>query len=76
MNLKSYLTIFVIFSLITSLGFAFCGDGDGTIGNPYLICNWLHLNNTKLDLTAHYALNNSLNSTTDHYVGIGDILNQ
>jgi hypothetical protein len=51
---------------------SFCGSGDGSIGNPYLICNWTHLDLIRFGLDLHYALNNSLDSSTVGYVGIGD----
>ena len=45
---------------------AFCG-GSGTEEDPYLICDWHNLNNIRLNLFAHYALNNSLNKNTFGY---------
>jgi hypothetical protein len=46
--------------------------GNGTSGNPYQITSWTHLNNTRLNLSAHYVLNNSLNSEDDDYDSIGN----
>jgi cell division septation protein DedD len=37
--------------------------GIGTTGNPYLICDVCDLQNMKLNLSAHYALNNSINAS-------------
>ncbi|MFA5056253.1 MAG: GLUG motif-containing protein [Dehalococcoidia bacterium] len=37
--------------------------GIGTTGNPYLICDVCDLQNMKLNLSAHYALNNSIDLT-------------
>ena len=45
--------------------------GDGTIGNPYQIATWTHLNNTKLNLSASYILIENLSSSSLLYTGWG-----
>lgn len=44
----------------------FCG-GDGSIENPYLICNAYHLNNIREELDLNYKLNNNINLNIDPY---------
>jgi hypothetical protein len=46
--------------------------GDGTSGNPYQITSWTHLNNTRLNLSASYVLNNNLTADDADYGGLGD----
>ena len=52
---------------------SFCG-GDGSIGNPYLICNAKQLDGVRLGLDKHYKLNNDIDliefiSENDHING-------
>jgi hypothetical protein len=49
----------------------FCG-GNGTESNPYQICTWTQLNNTRLNMSAYYILNNNLTNETADYTGLGD----
>jgi len=55
-----------------TIGDAFCG-GNGTSANPYMICNCTQLQNMDLNLTANYALNNSVDcsETTGWNSGTG-----
>jgi hypothetical protein len=49
----------------------FCG-GSGTDIEPYQICTWTQLNNTRLNMSAYYVLNNSLDNETADYDGLGN----
>ncbi|MFT4297812.1 MAG: hypothetical protein ACMXX5_01335, partial [Candidatus Woesearchaeota archaeon] len=46
--------------------------GIGNEENPYQICNWFHLNNTRTYLSAHYVLVSNLGPSTPGYDGLGD----
>ncbi|APH38565.1 GLUG motif-containing protein [Methanohalophilus halophilus] len=41
----------------------FC-EGDGTVDEPYLICDAYQLNNTRYNLSAHYRLGNDIDLTS------------
>ncbi|MDD3083705.1 MAG: InlB B-repeat-containing protein [Candidatus ainarchaeum sp.] len=46
--------------------------GSGTIGDPYQIETWKHLNNIRLDLSANYVLNKDLDNIVEGYSEYGE----
>jgi len=50
-----------------SVGSFACGGGDGSIGNPYQVCNWTDLDNVRRNLSANYILMKSLSSNDGDY---------
>jgi hypothetical protein len=50
-------------------GFA---SGDGSVDDPYQICNWIQLNNVRNHLVSSYILTDNLDENSVDYVALGD----
>ncbi len=46
--------------------------GDGSVNNPYQICNWPQLNNIRNNLSSNYILTANLSSSNPGYSGVGN----
>ncbi len=46
-------------------------SGDGSVGDPYQICNWTQLDNIRNNMNSNFILTLSLSSSDSDYVGIG-----